>query len=352
MTAAPIFRFERTEWKLEEEALAIEPAVNEANVYYVLTSGGGLVRIHTADRSQTVVYTIREDELDISSHVSIILSPLNDFAAVTQTYGRHGVVIDLRNPRVSMAIERDDYHSEQSIFPAAFFVDQRRTLFIHGTKWNRLELSDPSDGKLLTERLILENRMDEETFVRAEHDLDYFHGQLLVSPDQRWVADNGWEWHPAGSVVSWNLASWLGGNPYESEDGPSRRTLWWGKYEWNDAMCWIDAHAIGIAGQLDEGIFDKEDEPALYFERHFRSYDVRDGKLLQAFKIQEGQMFYDDNCLFTCSEADGFIVYDMTGNLRYHDKSMRVSKYQSVSKTFAGVRGNTLTMYTRVQEVQ
>ncbi len=47
---------------------------------------------------------------------------------------------------------------------------------------------------------------------RPLHYLDYFHGELSVSPAENWIADNGWVWHPSGIVTSWSLQAWFNGN--------------------------------------------------------------------------------------------------------------------------------------------
>ena len=94
----------------------------------------------------------------------------------------------MRERRVAFKLSDDDYHYEQSMFPAALSCMKGETLLIHGTGWNRLDITDPRNGTLLTDRVIHANGLVDGRYVRAEHDLDYFHGQLLVSPD-----GDGWQ---------------------------------------------------------------------------------------------------------------------------------------------------------------
>jgi hypothetical protein len=54
-----------------------------------------------------------------------------------------------------------------------------------------------------------------------------------LSPDQEWIADNGWVWGAAGIVTSWSPRWWLEENVWESEDGPSRRRFVQRWYYWD-----------------------------------------------------------------------------------------------------------------------
>lgn len=167
------------------------------------------------------------------------------FAAVVNTRGRQGAVVDLQTGAVTMRLDRGDYRVEHSNFPAAFAEVDGRTVLVHGTDWNRLDASDPRTGELLTARAFAPY---ERGGPLPEHYLDYFHGGLAVSPDGRFVADNGWVWSPTGAVVAWDLHRWLRENPWESEDGPSRRPLCWRDYFWDGPLCWVDNDRLAVWG--------------------------------------------------------------------------------------------------------
>lgn len=141
------------------------------------------------------------------------------FAAVVNDYGRFGEVIDLRAGRVTMALDNGGGHAETVPFSLAFARHHDRDVVIHRTAWNRLDVSDPASGHLLTARGPTSYRSGEP---RPDHYLDYFHGALHVSPDGARIFDDGWLWHPVGIPAAWDLATWLDGNAWESEDGATK----------------------------------------------------------------------------------------------------------------------------------
>src|SRR5262249_3289511 len=144
--------------------------------------------------------------LDLSEAVSLHLSSDGRLAAAVNTHGQHGVVVDLVAGKTTMSLERDNYHNEHCTFPVAFVEVEGRPRLIHRTEGNRLDISDPRTGSLLTERTL---PTWDGGGPRPEHYLDYFHCGLAVSPGGKRVADNGWVWHPVGVVVCWEVLRWL-----------------------------------------------------------------------------------------------------------------------------------------------
>jgi hypothetical protein len=80
------------------------------------------------------------------------LSLDNHYAVVGDDKGAHGVVIDLYSGRITMVLNRGSYRNEHTPLPIAFFEHDDKPYLIHGTDWNRLDISDPSTGKLITKR--------------------------------------------------------------------------------------------------------------------------------------------------------------------------------------------------------
>lgn len=217
-------------------------------------------------------------------------------------------------------------------------------LLVHGTKWNRLDISDPLTGELLTSRVDPELKIVNNEPISSEHYLDYFHGQLSVSPNNNWLIDNGWEWHPLGSVTSWNINEWIINNVWESEDGKSKKSLWWGKYDWNEPVCWISETEIGIVGRFDYDLVDEDDIHNYTSDLLFRIIDVRDGRELKRFNIDDGNLFFDEY-LYCSSQDRGFKIYDIiTGNEIYNENSINTKVYHSMSKEFLSIVNNELTI--------
>jgi hypothetical protein len=175
------------------------------------------------------------------------VSPFGRHAAVVNDHGSTGAVVDLRTGRTTMVLDGADHRAYTVPFALAFAEHEGREVMVHRTAWNRLDVSDPATGELLTSREEL-----------PEHSLDYFHGALHVSPDGRWILDDGWVWHPVGIPTLWDLRRWLEDNPWESEDGPTLRSLSMRTYAWDEPICWISPTLVAVygIGPDDEALLD------------------------------------------------------------------------------------------------
>lgn len=256
------------------------------------------------------------------------LSPSGRYAALVNDFGRYGAVFDLEESRQTMNLDRGEYHPETQYFPCAFFSHDGRDLFVHATDWNRLEISDPRSGELLTAREAM-NYEDKNS-----HYLNYFHGALHVSPDGKRIMDDGWVWHPVGVVYCWSLENWLKSNPYESEDGASKQELAYRSYFWNGPMCWIDNERVAIEG------IGTDDEMMI------RGAVIRDsssGEQLAQFAGPSGEFRSDGTRLFSV-EDDGLHLWDVeTGARTGVIKGFR-PQFQ-IDGALAQIEGNKMTLW-------
>jgi hypothetical protein len=203
--------------------------------WLLLTSGCALWSLETSEQSGQWLKLPLELALERDAPLLLAVSADGGLAAIANTYGRRGIVVDLIGKRITMEWDRGDYHLEHCKFPMAFVEHGGRQLLVHATAWNRLDVSDPASGRLLTEREPTEFQAGQE---RPPHYLDYFQCSLSVSPGGDWIAGNGWVWHPLGVVTSWSLERWLTENVWESEDGQSKRDLRCVDYYWDGPLCW------------------------------------------------------------------------------------------------------------------
>ncbi|RYX81608.1 hypothetical protein EON83_23465 [bacterium] len=242
---------------------------------------------------------VENDMAWVGHHLAprIHLSPSGRFAAVCHDFGRFGFVADLQEKRVTMTLDRGDYHPETQFFPVAFFQNRGSDLLVHASDWNRLEISNPQTGELLTAR----DAMVCESQSSPEHYLDYFHGGLFASPDGKWIADDGWVWHPVGDVAVWSLEKWLNENVYESEDGISRRSLCWREYLWNVPIAWVDHEHLAVWGLGDDDA-DMTDGA--------RIFDVSSGDETAAFMGPGKNAFFGGDGRLFSVEDDGLRVWD------------------------------------------
>ncbi|MEY9935290.1 hypothetical protein ABH926_009965 [Catenulispora sp. GP43] len=176
------------------------------------------------------------------------------FAAVVDDYGTTGTVIDLSTGRTTMTLDGGDYCEHVVPFALAFAEHDGSPVLIHRTRWNRLDVSDPATGRLLTERETPERRNHED---EPPHYLDYFHGALYLSPDGNQICDDGWIWQPFGMPTVWSLTAWLDDNVWESEDGPSRAEYPFLE-EWDRGIAWVTSNRIAV-----QDVGDREHPPCI-----------------------------------------------------------------------------------------
>jgi hypothetical protein len=290
--------------------------------WIALTVEGDLLGINLTTHTVTHLMHLPDSKLDLNQRISLHVAPRGEFAAIVNTRGQHGIVLSLSMGEITMQLARDTSHIEHSRFPIAFFEIDDRLLLVHGTRWNRLDISDPRTGELVSTRPSPPYKRGQPY---SEHYLDYFHGGLSVSPGQEWIADNGWVWHPEGHVIIWNLRHWIRENVWESEDGPSRKTLCQRHYYWDGPLCWIDSHTLAVWGYGDD---EEWLIPAV------RLFNVTSGEELPWFAGPEGPLIFDEY-LFSLSQQHGVSIWDVTtGERVLLDNDFRPTHYHRGAKQF------------------
>ena len=333
------------------DAAPIEMA--SGSIWLLLEEGGGLVRLDTRTMESTPLGSVNvpaePDHEPWCNHAlrrRLHVSSRGDFAAVVNDFGHWGQVVDLRSGKTTLSLDGGEYHPETVPFSFAFVEARGRTLCIHRTAWNRLDLSDPATGALLTARQATRSTPE----ARPDHDLDYFHGALLLNASSTRVLDDGWVWHPVGIPVIWSVEQWLD-NVWESEDGPSRLDICARSYYWNGPMTWLDDEHIAIGGIGDD---DNEIVPGA------RIFDVsrrgRPGPTWRAdwewaleiktFAGPEGTFFSDGKWLFS-SNAAGLSRWDpLTGERTGHLPGFCPSRYHRAAREWIELREGRLVRMT------
>ncbi len=253
----PEIRVAAKQLQTEEHALtssfaapiaAAAPAKTSTH-WFVLLRDGKLLRI---DFEKGTIMEQCTVESDLDDAVFLRISPDDGCAVVGDREGRLGgdtgrtaTVFDLETGHTMISLDRGDYHSDVSHFPAAFFTDGHSQFLVAASDWNRLDIWDLETASIVTHRESPKFRQGDEA---PEHYLDYFHANLVVSPDSTRIADSGWVWHPVGIVQSWSLERWLNQNVWESEDGSSLKSFCLRDYSWDEPMCWLDNERLAVWG--------------------------------------------------------------------------------------------------------
>lgn len=338
----------------EFRILEVQPVEHLVGKWLACTSTGTILEIAPDHRSLRIMAQVPQDALDFDgpnlqgSEHALAKGPAcvfrvsrnGEIVAVANRYGHKGIVLEPATGNITMRLRRDDYHEDVSSFPLAFVYHDDQLLLVHGTAWNRLDVSDARNGMLLTERGPTSYSTGQ---ARPEHYLDYFHCSLVVSPDQQYVADNGWVWHPVGIVECWNIQRWLDENAWESEDGESKRSLCWRGYYWDGPLCWIDNHQLAVwgFGQDDEGLI-----PAACI------FDVHSGKQERWFAGPKGSMVYD-RYLFSFDKDEGMSAWDdETGERVLNEPTFCPIGYHRGSKQFISLLENGKVRISRLVQRQ
>lgn len=278
--------------------------------WLALTERGELLRVDLDDGGVTRLTSIGAEGLELAEPLAVHASPCGRFAAVVNVKGQRGVVVELESGAVTLRLDRGRYHIEHCAFSVAFFRDGESTRLVHATAWNRLDLSDPATGQLLTPRDTTWRRKQGEP--RTAHELDYFHCGLTVSPDGEWLVDDGWVWTPVGVLRSFNLRRWARENVWESEDGPSVKELRSCSYFWDAPRCFVGERTLAAWG------FGGDD---LHMVDAAMLFDVESGKLLRWFAgAPRGEFRLALDYLLTSAKGHGTSIWDVeTGERLHHD---------------------------------
>lgn len=324
--------------------LAIAPrSETSENLWIALDKSGKLLQIDLTHYIIGSIADISKTVIDLNSPISIKISSSGQFASIVNRFGQYGLVLNLSTGAVSMQLNRYDYHIDVTPFSVVFFTHDQQDYLVHATDWNRLDISDPETGVLLTSRSPTSYTSSEQ---RPPHYLDYFHGNLLVSPNQKWIVDDGWVWHPVGAVVTWNLTQWFKKNLWESEDGESKKTLCWRDYFWSGPLCWIDDHTLAVWGYGNDDewlipavrIFNAETGHEI---RWFAGPNVEQESNKPWFMKPENALIYD-SFLYSLSEKSGTSIWDIfTGELLYQDDTFCPTHYHFGSKQFLTLRNES-----------
>lgn len=267
----------------------------------------------------------------------VVPSRRGDLVAIASRTGRTGAVVAVATGEVLLRLHRGDYHEEHCRFSVAFFEHGGRTLLAHATDWNRLDLTDPRSGERLSERTF-------EPLVpggrETAHALDYFHCGLHVSPDDRWIVDDGWIWHPVGSLRAWSLERWVSANPFESEDGPTVKELCQRTYFWDGPVAWVAPRKLAVFGY---GHGDDLLPAALVF-------DVETGVRERWFAGPRGEFFADGPWLVS-AHSEETSVWDLaTGERVLRVTDFTPTHYHPATRQLAALDGRALRVATLAGE--
>jgi WD40 repeat protein len=342
-------RFTRRDLTLEGELdpfVDVRPVLGQPSSWYALSSTGRIVQFSSHDASILASTVLEDPGFAITAQTALCVSPDGNCAVVSEASGSNAALVDLQTGKTIRKLSRGDYCVEYSHFPVAFFRDEGKTNLIAGSDWNRLDIYDPTSGAVLSERIAPEYVSGQTLPPRY---LDFFHGGLSISPDHRFVVDNGWCWHPMEVLRSWSLHAWRH-NEWESEDGPTCVELTSRLTELNSPVCWVDNVTLAVSGWGREGAG---------LDQAVMLIDVRSGTRGKWFPgpsvrapstgltLEPAQSLFFDRYLFAVGDKEGTTVWDIdTGECLLTAPEVKPWRYHPDSKEFLEVtpRGFRLSM--------
>lgn len=291
---------------------------------FILSDEKEIIKINIVDFKISKLLKLSNTQINFGKSVIIKISPTEKFCVIANQYGQFGVVIDLETKEVVLELTRDEYCVEHCSFSLEFFQRDSQEYLIHNTDWNRLDITNLNSKKLCTERKSPEHK--------EPHYLDYFHSEILISPNYDWIVDNGWVWHPFGVLTAWSLAEWLQ-NPWESEDGNSKFEITSAAYLWDRPLCWIDKNTLAYWG-VGEDDEEMEDSAVIY--------DVVKRKEIKIIKgVTKGKLLFD-KYLYCSSLQNGLSIWNIeTSALMYSNEKIKPDTFiQSQNGIIIGVSEN------------
>jgi hypothetical protein len=320
--------------------LDIAPVTDHKSTWLLLGEDGWITRLDVGTgeykRAARVAFRNEPDHEPWNGRIlkrKLHASADGAFAAVVNDYGRYGQVFDLKTGGATVDLDGGEYYQETVPFTFSFVRFRGRSAVIHRTDWNRLDITDVTNGEKLTERAPTSYQRDEP---RPAHYLDYFHGRLHISPSGRSIVDDGWVWHPYGVVTQWTLDAWET-NVWESEDGSSKTDFCARAYYWDHAMTWITDGLVAVGGIGNDDIAMTDGA---------RLFDVTlPGGERTSFPGPKGTFFSDGTSLFSSDET-GLSRWDITDGARTGRlPGFNPSHYHAGSGELAQLIGQKLLRY-------
>lgn len=158
-------------------------------------------------------------------------------------------------------------------------------------------------------------------------------------------------WHPVGIPVVWSVDDWLSKNPWESEDGVTRKEICARDSYWDQGIAWLDEKTVVIAGIGDD------DSEIIDGARIFDVTSTGNSgprwradwlwaKEVSAFAGPAGRFFSDGKWLYSSAET-GFSKWDPKSGVRTgHIEDFHPTHHHSNAGELAQVVDNVLLRWS------
>jgi hypothetical protein len=264
----------------------------------------------------------------VSYKLNLQLYSLNDYVCLVQKNGTEGMVFNLSDLNYQKNLKRGDYCAHVSLFPIAFFSKGNQTFLIHGTDWNRLDITSLKTDELLTNRIV--------EYETNSNYLDYFHASLLIAPDSKSFISKGWVWQPYEVVTFYLIENFLREFELSNIQIEFEETS---GYNWERPICWIDSKNLAVSYNKMESGEIKGDIPS-----EIIFVDVLENKIINriefnGFSLTDenevgGELFFDSERkhFIGLNKQTGLLITDINGKEISADKSLTSHNYSAKHK--------------------
>lgn len=297
---------------------------NDPNKFIVLK---GIRSVYLYDKKEDTYILLAKTRFEFHF---IEVYTYEDYFCIVENKGLEGIVLNYNNKDFSLELNREDYRPENWSFPIGFYKKANQVYLIHGTLWNRLDITC-----LKTKTIITQRTVDYKTKTNY---MDYFHSLISVSPKENYFVSNGWIWNPIESPTIYKTESFE--SEYESCFQNIKCDINWG-YNWDRPLTWISDNifAIGCSEELNQEctlfklqvvFYDVEKQAEL--ERIYFDGFESDGK----YGDTTGDFYFNKikNHLIGINDRTGIYITDMKGVLVYQDKNQTKAQYSEKHNLF------------------
>ena len=318
---------ERKTFEIDNEEIIFADLLNRESLdLFVICKSG---KLYILDLTNNKIKQITEQK-DILDFKNIVVYSHKNYICVVENRGIRGVVVNSENRSFSKKLFRGNYYVENCSYPIAFYEYKNGIFLIHGTDWNRLDITHLNTDSLLTERVV-----DYDTKTNY---FDYFHSRLSVSPNYKNFISNGWIWSPYDYITAYSIEEFL--EKYELsykiiEFEPTTG------YNWDRPLCWINDEllCIGYNKQEEKGT---EKFPSELIFVNIVQNEIVNRIEFNGFEVDEGtgevygEVYFNQKgkYLVGVNDKEGILISDLDGKEIFQDRTLVSYKYSEKGQCF------------------
>ncbi|WP_298510103.1 hypothetical protein [uncultured Kordia sp.] len=331
-----------------------------SNELVMLLSSGAVVR-YTIDKQEgehlfsvKSNFSYQDGGFDINAKTTIYT--LDSIVVIVNDYKRHGFV-HYPNEYKKLHLWRKDYHADISRYPIALFKNKDNIPhLIYSEAWNHVQIMNLDSRQILTasKSLIEENAEErhlefyknykEDTKLPWPRPLDYFYGELMMSPDNKMFLSAGWAWGSCDAYTVFEVEDFI--------ENPRIAAIHIGGWEHNDrAVCWIANDTVAVAyNPIEEDDEDAhKDSPQ---EIHLYKIEDRKSEITKKIKVEglnvvNARIHFNQelNVIVLHSKKQGIALISLEGTVIFHDANIKPDAYDAKTNLFVKTEGKTVTVY-------